>query len=155
MWLCWVGRILQSSPCLALSAGSSTNPARVAPLVAWWPFPVNLLCRMNKGNSIPVMGMLSSFLPSWFDDRCYLCLDIDECSEIPAICTNGVCINQIGSFRCECPIGFSYNNILLICEGKRTARTVLPRVPVGVGGLSIALASPQVMGHQGQGCQQP
>uniref|UniRef100_A0A8C3RBV6 Fibrillin 3 n=1 Tax=Cyanoderma ruficeps TaxID=181631 RepID=A0A8C3RBV6_9PASS len=41
---------------------------------------------------------------------------IDECSEIPAICTNGVCINQIGSFRCECPIGFSYNNILLICE---------------------------------------
>lgn len=46
-----------------------------------------------------------------------LCADIDECSEIPAICTNGVCINQIGSFRCECPIGFSYNNILLICEG--------------------------------------
>uniref|UniRef100_A0A8U7NV94 Uncharacterized protein n=1 Tax=Corvus moneduloides TaxID=1196302 RepID=A0A8U7NV94_CORMO len=43
-------------------------------------------------------------------------IDIDECSEIPAICTNGVCINQIGSFRCECPIGFSYNNILLICE---------------------------------------
>ncbi|PIO37544.1 hypothetical protein AB205_0029490 [Aquarana catesbeiana] len=43
-------------------------------------------------------------------------MDIDECSEIPAICTNGVCINQIGSFRCECPMGFSYNNILLICE---------------------------------------
>ncbi|XP_067329714.1 fibrillin-2 isoform X2 [Anolis sagrei] len=43
-------------------------------------------------------------------------IDIDECSEIPAICSNGVCINQIGSFRCECPIGFSYNNILLICE---------------------------------------
>uniref|UniRef100_A0A452GIP7 EGF-like domain-containing protein n=1 Tax=Gopherus agassizii TaxID=38772 RepID=A0A452GIP7_9SAUR len=42
--------------------------------------------------------------------------NIDECSEIPAICSNGVCINQIGSFRCECPIGFSYNNILLICE---------------------------------------
>ncbi|XP_062816685.1 fibrillin-2 isoform X2 [Anolis carolinensis] len=43
-------------------------------------------------------------------------IDIDECSEIPAICSHGVCINQIGSFRCECPIGFSYNNILLICE---------------------------------------
>lgn len=39
VWLCWVGRILQSGPSLALSAGSSTNPARVAPLVAWWPFP--------------------------------------------------------------------------------------------------------------------
>ncbi|KAG2463812.1 FBN2 protein, partial [Polypterus senegalus] len=41
---------------------------------------------------------------------------IDECREIPGICANGVCINQIGSFRCECPMGFSYNNILLICE---------------------------------------
>ncbi|XP_068954872.1 fibrillin-3 isoform X1 [Petaurus breviceps papuanus] len=43
-------------------------------------------------------------------------IDIDECSEIPAICTNGVCINQIGSFRCECPVGFSYNSVLLVCE---------------------------------------
>uniref|UniRef100_A0A8C6Q8Y9 Fibrillin 2b n=3 Tax=Nothobranchius TaxID=28779 RepID=A0A8C6Q8Y9_NOTFU len=43
-------------------------------------------------------------------------VDIDECREIPGICANGVCINQIGSFRCECPMGFSYNNILLICE---------------------------------------
>ncbi|KAM8745589.1 fibrillin-2b [Acanthopagrus schlegelii] len=43
-------------------------------------------------------------------------IDIDECREIPGICANGVCINQIGSFRCECPMGFSYNNILLICE---------------------------------------
>ncbi|KAG8127116.1 hypothetical protein E2320_022244 [Naja naja] len=51
-------------------------------------------------------------------------IDIDECSEIPAICTNGVCINQIGSFRCECPIGFSYNNILLICEGRNECQEI-------------------------------
>ncbi|XP_025772212.1 fibrillin-3 [Puma concolor] len=43
-------------------------------------------------------------------------LDIDECGEIPAICANGICINQIGSFRCECPTGFSYNGVLLVCE---------------------------------------
>lgn len=43
--------------------------------------------------------------------------DIDECKEIPGICANGVCINQIGSFRCECPTGFSYNDLLLVCEG--------------------------------------
>uniref|UniRef100_A0A4W3HSE0 Fibrillin-2 n=1 Tax=Callorhinchus milii TaxID=7868 RepID=A0A4W3HSE0_CALMI len=43
-------------------------------------------------------------------------VDIDECREIPGMCANGVCINQIGSFRCECPMGFSYNNLLLICE---------------------------------------
>ncbi|ELK08077.1 Fibrillin-3 [Pteropus alecto] len=43
-------------------------------------------------------------------------VDIDECGEIPAICTSGVCINQIGSFRCECPMGFLYNSALLVCE---------------------------------------
>ncbi|XP_043562346.1 fibrillin-2-like [Chiloscyllium plagiosum] len=43
-------------------------------------------------------------------------VDIDECRKIPGICANGVCINQIGSFRCECPMGFSYNDLLLICE---------------------------------------
>lgn len=45
-------------------------------------------------------------------------VDIDECREIPGVCENGVCINMIGSFRCECPIGFIYNDKLLICEGK-------------------------------------
>uniref|UniRef100_A0A673VN86 Fibrillin 3 n=1 Tax=Suricata suricatta TaxID=37032 RepID=A0A673VN86_SURSU len=44
-------------------------------------------------------------------------VDIDECGEIPAICAHGICINQIGSFRCECPAGFSYNSVLLVCEG--------------------------------------
>ncbi|KAM4593063.1 fibrillin-1 isoform 1-T1 [Odontesthes bonariensis] len=43
-------------------------------------------------------------------------IDIDECREIPGVCENGVCINMIGSFRCECPIGFFYNDKLLICE---------------------------------------
>ncbi|XP_051512992.1 fibrillin-1-like isoform X2 [Myxocyprinus asiaticus] len=43
-------------------------------------------------------------------------VDIDECREIPGMCENGVCINMIGSFRCECPMGFVYNDKLLICE---------------------------------------
>ncbi|XP_041837926.1 fibrillin-1 isoform X2 [Melanotaenia boesemani] len=43
-------------------------------------------------------------------------IDIDECREIPGVCENGLCINMIGSFRCECPIGFIYNDKLLICE---------------------------------------
>ncbi|KAM9409241.1 fibrillin-1 isoform 1-T1 [Pholidichthys leucotaenia] len=43
-------------------------------------------------------------------------VDIDECREIPGVCENGVCINMIGSFRCECPIGFIYNDKLLVCE---------------------------------------
>ena len=117
---------------------------------------------MNKGSSLPAMGgaflqlweMLSSPLPSRGAERCCLCADIDECSEIPAICTNGVCINQIGSFRCECPIGFSYNNILLICEGNGAAGAALPGVPRRVGAPSAAPVSPHLMGHQGEGCQQ-
>uniref|UniRef100_A0A8C4R8Q0 EGF-like domain-containing protein n=1 Tax=Eptatretus burgeri TaxID=7764 RepID=A0A8C4R8Q0_EPTBU len=43
-------------------------------------------------------------------------VDIDECRDIPGVCYNGVCINQVGSFRCECPLGFSYNDQLLLCE---------------------------------------
>ncbi|XP_069816785.1 fibrillin-2-like [Dendropsophus ebraccatus] len=51
-----------------------------------------------------------------FDIHTGKAVDIDECKEIPGICANGVCINQIGSFRCECPSGFSYNDLLLLCE---------------------------------------
>ncbi|KAG5270641.1 hypothetical protein AALO_G00194930 [Alosa alosa] len=43
-------------------------------------------------------------------------IDIDECKEIAGLCENGLCINMIGSFRCECPMGFVYNDKLLICE---------------------------------------
>ncbi|XP_011945516.1 PREDICTED: fibrillin-2 isoform X6 [Cercocebus atys] len=53
-----------------------------------------------------------------FDIHTGKAVDIDECKEIPGICANGVCINQIGSFRCECPTGFSYNDLLLVCEDR-------------------------------------
>ena len=32
--------------------------------------------------------------------------DIDECSSLPAVCTNGRCINMAGGFRCECHSGY-------------------------------------------------
>lgn len=52
-----------------------------------------------------------------------LFLDIDECREIPGVCENGVCINMVGSFRCECPVGFFYNDKLLVCEGECDSST--------------------------------
>ncbi|KAK9966993.1 hypothetical protein ABG768_004067 [Culter alburnus] len=38
-----------------------------------------------------------------------VCYDVDECSESPQICGSySVCINQPGSFRCECLDGFQF-----------------------------------------------
>ncbi|XP_016117435.1 fibrillin-2-like, partial [Sinocyclocheilus grahami] len=42
--------------------------------------------------------------------------DINECHEIPGVCAHGVCINHVGSFNCECPTGFIYSDLLLVCE---------------------------------------
>ncbi|VFV25684.1 fibrillin 3 [Lynx pardinus] len=33
--------------------------------------------------------------------------DVNECAENPGVCTNGLCVNTDGSFRCECPFGYS------------------------------------------------
>ena len=53
-----------------------------------------------------------------------LCVsDIDECRQIPGVCENGLCINMVGSFRCECPLGFVYNNKMLVCEGNLPSHT--------------------------------
>ncbi|KAL7879279.1 hypothetical protein AOLI_G00102530 [Acnodon oligacanthus] len=41
--------------------------------------------------------------------------DIDECKERPDICINGQCINTDGSFRCECPIGYSLDSSQINC----------------------------------------
>jgi len=33
--------------------------------------------------------------------------DVDECETLPKACVNGQCINNQGSYRCECHLGFT------------------------------------------------
>jgi len=47
----------------------------------------------------------------------YCCLDIDECALIADVCRHGYCVNNIGSFRCDCFAGYRYTPALYICEG--------------------------------------
>lgn len=45
-------------------------------------------------------------------------LDINECQMTPDICSNGMCINNQGSFRCDCPQGFVLGPDGRNCLGK-------------------------------------
>ena len=42
--------------------------------------------------------------------------DIDECALMPQLCRNGQCLNTLGSFTCQCPTGFFYQQSLHICQ---------------------------------------
>lgn len=34
------------------------------------------------------------------------------------VCGNHGCLNLVGSYRCECRLGFIFNSITKLCEGK-------------------------------------
>uniref|UniRef100_A0AAQ4R2Y4 Fibrillin-1 n=1 Tax=Gasterosteus aculeatus aculeatus TaxID=481459 RepID=A0AAQ4R2Y4_GASAC len=94
--------ITKKACCCSYNMGRAWNkPCDRCPLTGTDEFPI--LCGSDKwGFGIDIItGRI---------------VDIDECREIPGVCENGVCINMVGSFRCECPIGFVYNDKLLICE---------------------------------------
>lgn len=56
--------------------------------------------------------------------------DIDECSQLPEICTFGTCSNTEGSFTCECPEGYQIS-----VSGRRCIGNVgCGRDPDGEGG---------------------
>lgn len=44
--------------------------------------------------------------------------DIDECKVMPNLCTNGQCINTMGSFRCFCKVGYTTDISGTSCVGK-------------------------------------
>lgn len=48
------------------------------------------------------------------------CTDIDECSASNGNC-HQVCVNQVGSYRCECHSGYRTFDAN-VCEGKFTVK---------------------------------
>ncbi|KAK5613724.1 hypothetical protein CRENBAI_017149 [Crenichthys baileyi] len=44
------------------------------------------------------------------------CVDIDECKGPEQVCAGHGCINQLGSYRCECEMGYNFNSITRLCE---------------------------------------
>ncbi|XP_074651609.1 fibrillin-3-like [Tubulanus polymorphus] len=48
---------------------------------------------------------------------------INECVLIPELCKNGDCIDTVGSFRCQCPHGFTLDPETVICEDDDECRT--------------------------------
>ena len=47
-----------------------------------------------------------------------LLADVDECVEREAVCSNGDCLNLIGSFRCVCRNGYRLSPRKDQCLGK-------------------------------------
>ena len=44
-------------------------------------------------------------------------IDVDECQELPGVCSQGRCINTLGSFNCFCPQGFKHDITTGKCIG--------------------------------------
>ena len=44
--------------------------------------------------------------------------EIDECTLMPQMCQNGVCMSVPGSFKCECNRGYVYDEEAHQCIGK-------------------------------------
>ena len=61
--------------------------------------------------------------------------DINECTSNPGICVNGQCINNQGSFRCDCPRGFTLGPDGRTCLGEwlvsagHSCHSIIRKVP--------------------------
>jgi len=52
--------------------------------------------------------------------------DIDECRSVPDVCANGHCINNPGSYVCECVAGFRPSLDRTRCIGEYPHQLLLP-----------------------------
>uniref|UniRef100_A0A3B5ANB0 Fibulin 1 n=1 Tax=Stegastes partitus TaxID=144197 RepID=A0A3B5ANB0_9TELE len=52
--------------------------------------------------------------------------DVDEC-RTGNVCGDHGCVNLLGSYRCECKTGFSFNSITKLCDGTTQSHTLFIR----------------------------
>ena len=50
--------------------------------------------------------------------------DIDECASMPDLCSHGLCINTMGSYRCSCDRGFVADQSRTNCDDVNECETV-------------------------------
>ena len=50
--------------------------------------------------------------------RVCLCVDVNECSLFPTLCTHGRCRNTVGSFICTCNAGYELDLDRINCTGQ-------------------------------------
>ncbi|CAO2594141.1 Fbn2, partial [Lemmus lemmus] len=71
-----------------------------------WVF-TDISCLSLHSSSFPVaptVQTLTSFPFSLFPTSY---TDIDECKVMPNLCSNGQCVNTMGTFRCFCKVGYT------------------------------------------------
>lgn len=59
-----------------------------------------------------------------FTDHASICSsDVNECAD-PTFCINGICVNNPGSYLCQCPVDFELNPTGVGCVGKTPQHVV-------------------------------
>ena len=79
---------------------------------------------MQRSVAVPWVRHLTARIPFLQSSKkCFHHLflpDVNECTEVPGYCQNGICTNTIGSSRCRCRMGYRMNQSGDACIGKTT-----------------------------------
>lgn len=66
------------------------------------------------------LGLCGNRPGSIIDPMTGVSKEIDECTLMPQMCQNGICMNVPGSFKCECNRGYIYDEDAHQCIGKKS-----------------------------------
>lgn len=72
----------------------------------------------STASTTPFLLPLKCSLGFAYDPLRKICLDIDECQTEERACDSTQdCINTLGSYKCECKVGFQFDSITGACTG--------------------------------------